>query len=450
MKTIKKLMVFVSALFLLIGSAKLAGAQALLPEEVAVIQLINQQRADRGIAPLWQNTQLFTSAYNHSEDMATNNYFSHTGSDGSTFLQRDQQAGYTGSPYGECIGWGYPTAQAMVDGWMNSPPHYAIIMSTSADRIGVSHQSDYWTLDVGYGGSVDAAGVIYQLTNNNGAFDVSPQVINDGRVLWQGWDGHDYEIYRQSLGQNPVQVTSNSGPDVMPEMNALGQAVWMNWDGSNWQVWYNLGNGPVQLTKNLTNFSGGLNVHPQITDDGQIYWQGWDGQDYEIYRYNPATQVTSQLTSNTVPDAAPQINASGKLTWMEYNGGNWQVCYNLGSGPVQLTTSGANLSPQISDDGQIFWQGKNGSDYEIYRYNTGSGVTTQLTNNTVDDTSPAVKNGILVWSQWNGSYWQVLSTGLITQITSDSHDNKNPQVNASGQIVWQKWDGSDYEIYVYK
>ena len=64
------------------------------------------------------------------------------------------------------------------------------------------------------------------------------------------------------------------------------------------------------------------------------------------------------------------------------------------------------------------------------------------------------KNGVVVWSHYDGSYWQiyreVLSTGAVTPITSDSHNNQNPWVNAAGEIAWQKWDGSDFEIYVYK
>jgi hypothetical protein len=299
-----------------------------------------------------------------------------------------------------------------------------------------------------YLGSEQYRGGIAQVTNNTG-FDVAPQVLDNGRMLWQGWDTHDYEIYCLVPGQGVIQLTNNDSPDVMPQMNASGHLTWMNWDGSNWQVWYNLGSGPVQVIH-----SGGFNVLPQITADDQIYWQGWDGQDYEIFRYNPATQVTTQFTTNSLPDAAPQVNASGQLTWMEYNAGNWQVWYNTGSGPVQLTTSGANLSPQITDDGQIFWQKGDGQDYEIYRYNLGTSVTTQITNNTVDDVAPAVRNGVLVWSQWDGYYWQVyrevLGTGVITQITSDSHNNQTPRVNALGQIVWQKWDGNDFEVYAYK
>ena len=45
--------------------------------------------------PLAWNAQLAQAAQGHSQDMATNQYQSHTGSDGSTPQQRMQAAGYT-------------------------------------------------------------------------------------------------------------------------------------------------------------------------------------------------------------------------------------------------------------------------------------------------------------------------------------------------------------------
>jgi len=52
-----------------------------------------------------------------------------------------------------------------------------------------------------------------------------------------------------------------------------------------------------------------------------------------------------------------------------------------GAGRSSLpTNAGAfDVLPQITDSGQIYWQGWDGNDYEIYRYNTGTRVTTQLT-----------------------------------------------------------------------
>jgi hypothetical protein len=210
-----------------------------------------------------------------------------------------------------------------------------------------------------------------------------------------------------------------------------------------------------------SNNTGAFDVLPQITDDGLIYWQGWDGNDYELYCYSPATGGLTQLTDNSLPDAAPQVNPSGQLTWMQYDG-DWEVCYDIGSGPVQLTNNtGQDLKPQITPEGEIYWQGWDArdGDYEVYRYTVIddlTGVIENLTDNTVDDCSPAVSSNSnhLVWSQWDGHdyeiYLNILSIGRLTQVTDDDLDDSRPQVNSSGEIVWMKWDGSDYEIYVCK
>jgi len=49
-----------------------------------------------------------------------------------------------------------------------------------------------------------------------GHYGVAPQVLDDGRIVWQGWDGHDYEIYCQVPGQNATLMTNNDSPDVKP------------------------------------------------------------------------------------------------------------------------------------------------------------------------------------------------------------------------------------------
>jgi hypothetical protein len=301
-----------------------------------------------------------------------------------------------------------------------------------------------------YLGSEEYRGGIAQVTNNTGSFDVVPQILDDGRILWQGWDGYDYEIYCLVPGQGLTRFTDNDSPDVMPQMNASGDLVWMNWDNGDWEICYDFGEGPVPLTNN----TGAFDVLPQITNDGLVYWQGWDGSDYELYCYNRDTGMTTQLTDNSLPDAAPQVNPSGHLTWMQYDG-DWEVCYDIGSGPVQLTNNtGQDLVPQITPEGQVYWQGWDGSDYEVYRYTIGSGLTENLTNNSVDDTYPAVNNGILVWSQWDGYDWEIyrliFDTGLTTRLTDDEHDDQQPTVNNIGQIVWHKWDGNDFEVYAYK
>ena len=127
--------------------------------------LVNQRRASGAtcggtahpaVAPLTPNLQLRDAARGHSQDMATNNYFSHTSLDGRTFDQRIRQAGYAGGFLAENVAAGRSTAQAVVDGWMQSTGHCQNIMNGGLRVIGIGYafnQSStyghYWTQNFG-------------------------------------------------------------------------------------------------------------------------------------------------------------------------------------------------------------------------------------------------------------------------------------------------------------
>lgn len=103
------------------------------------------------------NSSLNTAATNHSNDMAKNNFFSHTGSNGSSFFDREYAAGFRGQPRGEAIAAGTYTPEDTLNLWMNSPPHCAIVMDSSTNVIGIGNGKNvnsqygmYWTLDTGY------------------------------------------------------------------------------------------------------------------------------------------------------------------------------------------------------------------------------------------------------------------------------------------------------------
>jgi len=121
-----------------------------------VVNLTNQNRAQHGCAPLTLNDQLTQAAYGHSMDMALNDFFSHTGSNGSTHIERANNAGYASTYIAENIGVGYRTPQDVVTGWMNSPGHRANILNCALKEIGVGYYylrndpgritySHYWT-----------------------------------------------------------------------------------------------------------------------------------------------------------------------------------------------------------------------------------------------------------------------------------------------------------------
>ncbi len=81
--------------------------------------------------------------------MATKDYFSHTSLDGSSMSDRIDRQGYAWRRLAENIAAGYPSPEAVVEGWMNSPGHRANILNCDLTEIGVGHYQRYWTQNFG-------------------------------------------------------------------------------------------------------------------------------------------------------------------------------------------------------------------------------------------------------------------------------------------------------------
>lgn len=86
---------------------------------------------------LARNAKIDAAAHAHSKDMAISNYFAHESRNGDKPWDRMTAAGYRWSNAGENIAKGYPTAAAVVNGWISSPGHCSNLMSATYTEIGV-------------------------------------------------------------------------------------------------------------------------------------------------------------------------------------------------------------------------------------------------------------------------------------------------------------------------
>ena len=101
-----------------------------------VVQLVNQHRASLGLAQLAVTTPLTNAAVWKSRHMAYYRYMQHA--DPAPPVARSvgdrlSACGYpaTMAGWGENIAYGYPTADAVMQGWLNSPGHRANIERAS-------------------------------------------------------------------------------------------------------------------------------------------------------------------------------------------------------------------------------------------------------------------------------------------------------------------------------
>ena len=121
-----------------------------------VLELTNHERTQAGLEPLQLSLQLSNVSQKHSWDMATNDFFGHTGSNGSSAVARAQTEDYPYPYVGENIAAGYSTPEAVVKAWMNSPGHRDNILNPYYQEIGIGYYhlehdtgnvnyKDYWT-----------------------------------------------------------------------------------------------------------------------------------------------------------------------------------------------------------------------------------------------------------------------------------------------------------------
>lgn len=122
------------------------------PEMEAFLET-NDIREQNGLDPLALNTQLSKAAFKHSKNMALQDFFSHTGMDGSQSWDRIQAAGYDYSMAAENIAIGYETGQEVLDGWMGSESHRVNVLDPALTEIGFGYfylESDVGNINYNY------------------------------------------------------------------------------------------------------------------------------------------------------------------------------------------------------------------------------------------------------------------------------------------------------------
>ena len=320
--------------------------------EWEVIRLVNQERTDRGIPPLKRNDALDTAAYGHSQDMGDNDFMSHTGSDGSTFVTRAVAAGYTSWIWlGENIAAGQSSPHmVMYDplyGWMSTTGHRENILNANFREIGMGYYYDDG--DTYPGGSW---GYQHYWTQNFGSRSgVYPVVINN-----EAYSTTNLTVELYVFGpSDATQMRFRNEGDNWPDDWETYQPVRQNWS---------LATGSTATRTVYAQVRNGSQTF-EASDD--IYYFGTD----PVLSVSPSsvTFLTEQGSGACTPGASV-VHVSnvggGTLDWDATQDGNWfdiltgsdditVTCmgsivddFGLGtqSGDITVAAPGAQNSPQ--------------------------------------------------------------------------------------------------------
>lgn len=108
-----------------------------------VLKYTNEVRAEAGVAPLVLDETLSIAASGRSAEMDYYNYFAHTRPDGSSCFNILDEVNAKWNYVGENIAWGYPNPKDVVEGWKNSPGHYANMVNPDFKKLGVGVSNEY-------------------------------------------------------------------------------------------------------------------------------------------------------------------------------------------------------------------------------------------------------------------------------------------------------------------
>lgn len=278
----------------------------------------------------------------------------------------------------------------------------------------------------------------------NPSMSVRPEINDIGHVVFQGYDGNDWEIFFYDEHINGIQLTNNSYDDRNPQINNDGHVVWEGFDGHDFEIFLYEGTLPArQLTSNSYD-----DLNPQINDFGNVVWEG---DDYWIFHYD-GTRTAQYFYYN--PGHNPQINNVGQIVW---EAGQYQGCIILrdvtGENYCIHTYNGSDVwNVRINDDGHVVWEGYEDGIPGIFLYDGTTSKT--IANNTFVQGYPQINDdGNVVWSGDNGNGSMIfLYDGKTTKQLSDYPSDWRPQINDNGHVVWQgKHEGdNDYEIFWYE
>lgn len=109
------------------------------------VALANVHRASVGCGALEWLPPVAGVAQAHSDDMVARTYFAHTNPDGESPFDRLTAAGIGYGRAAENIAWGYPSAQAVLSGWLGSPGHRANLENCALTHHGVGLTDSRWT-----------------------------------------------------------------------------------------------------------------------------------------------------------------------------------------------------------------------------------------------------------------------------------------------------------------
>jgi PEP-CTERM motif len=276
---------------------------------------------------------------------------------------------------------------------------------------------------------------------NGGERFLWPPKISGSDVVWQQYDGHDYEIYRYD-GSTISRLTDNDEDDVAPDVSN-GHIAWIRGDDDDTDIIYD----------GITVMEGVRSNVDLKLEPGGLVWSASNSPDliYHVYLFDGTT--TKQLSiDGAMYNSNPDMSGN-KVVWWSYTNNVQSTYLYDGVSSFQLPENvGRGQGPHISGD-NIVGTGLNSEGIYADRIFLYDGVTNHLLAVNPDGSvgQPRIAGQNAAWRSCVANTLCevfVYQDGQAKQVSFDSIRLMTPQVSESF-VVFNAYDGQDWEIFAY-
>ena len=312
---------------------------------------------------------------------------------------------------------------------------------------------------------------ITSLTNNNNN-DGYFQFVNNGDVVWSGYNGTNWDLYKYDATSNTTtQMTNTTGADEYATgLNSRNDILWtqVNVLPTSTSTDLILLDGTTQTTTKLNATPICASSPNLLNDNGDVIWMESDTPPQtittcDVYYYQASTHTTMNVSNNTLGDNFPNFYPGGNIIWTHDTGPigsgapTHVLLYNVANATVtDMTASyGVNGMQSWNAHGDIVWSGNDpsGTDTVIYRYDATSRTVAQITpvDGLTDAYPVAGPTGDVIWAKGTDLYYYYAATGVTMYVA------RGPWVGsgnfmANGDVIFLSTDATNTynEVYVYK
>lgn len=234
-------------------------------------------------------------------------------------------------------------------------------------------------------------GTIERITPGTRHFSIP--VLSDAGIAFQcarGWP-YGYEMLAWKPGAtNLMQLTTNYFYVLNPDMHGE-ELVFQAWDGTDYEILrYHFDNGEIeQITNNQFD-----DIHPVIWN-GEIAWIAHPTVNAEIFHFRDG--VIRKISEGSEENTSPSI-WEGRVVWQGYDDTDIEIYYFNGRRTIKLTSNTWDDLTPHTRDGIITWASYvDNSDAEVMALDLSDNIAVRLTDNDWEDTSPRTAGERIVW-----------------------------------------------------